>query len=171
MQWRLVELSNGRLEVNEVGGVRSLKSLTHPGKILNQQISNSGYRCFAYRTDGKRLRLLLTHRLVAKAFIPNPDNKPQVNHKDGNKLNNNVSNLEWCTQSENGKHAHDNNLIKVIHGEEHPWAKLSQEQAQEIKDKYQTGKYTQRQLAQEYGVIQQTISRIMTGLNWKRSLS
>lgn len=62
------------------------------------------YLAVELRRYGKRQRPLV-HRLVAQAFIPNPDNKPQVNHIDGNKLNNHVSNLEWCTQSENIQHS------------------------------------------------------------------
>ena len=61
------------------------------------------------RKDGKR-KYLRIHRLVALQFIPNPDGLPQVNHKDGNKLNNNIDNLEWTTNSENTKHGYDNEL-------------------------------------------------------------
>lgn len=64
----------------------------------------NGYEQVHLCRDGKGY-VRKIHRLVAEAFIPNPDNLPQVNHKDGNKLNNNVSNLEWCTQSHNIKHS------------------------------------------------------------------
>lgn len=69
------------------------------------------YKTYNIRINGKR-RQMLTHRLLAQAFIPNPENKPQVNHIDGNKLNNDLSNLEWVTCSENGKHAFRVGLIK-----------------------------------------------------------
>lgn len=59
--------------------------------------------------NGKE-KLLRVHRLVAMAFLPNPNNLPQVNHKDGNKQNNSVDNLEWCEQSDNMKHAYKNGL-------------------------------------------------------------
>ena len=69
------------------------------GEVAKQHISSSGYQCI---TSDK---CYLIHRVVATAFIPNPDNKPQVNHKDGNKLNNNINNLEWMTKSENEIHS------------------------------------------------------------------
>ena len=70
------------------------------GDRLKQSMVGSGYMCVVL--TGKRCYV---HRLVAQTFIPNPDNKPNVNHKDGNRLNNHVDNLEWCTQKENVSHA------------------------------------------------------------------
>ena len=72
-------------------------------------IDNTGYlQCNLYNGNNKVYRRV--HRLIAETFIPNPYNLPQVNHKDGNKLNNTIENLEWVSNSENTKHAYDNNL-------------------------------------------------------------
>lgn len=71
---------------------------------LNPYIGKNGYAYVNLRNDGQTIRRYI-HRLVAEAFIPNPLNKPTVNHIDGSKLNNDVSNLEWATYSENSKHA------------------------------------------------------------------
>lgn len=79
---------------------RLIKS--HPMSI---QYNNKGY-CFVCMKEKRHRKNLLVHRLVAEAFIPNPDNKIEVNHKDGNPKNNNVINLEWVTPSENRKHAY-----------------------------------------------------------------
>ena len=76
-------------------------------KFLSTKIDSSGYpACNLW--DGYRYHKLRVHTLIAKYFIPNPKNKRTVNHKDGDKTNNNISNLEWATDSENLKHAHDN---------------------------------------------------------------
>lgn len=83
---------------------------TNTNKYL-KGFEKDGYKyCGLFANKSKRNYLV--HRLVAQAFIPNPDNLPYVNHIDGNKLNNNANNLEWVTQSQNIQHAHDNNLIK-----------------------------------------------------------
>ena len=74
------------------------------GKEYAQNISTTGYR-YVQIVSGNKNHHKAVHRLIAEAFIPNPENKPCVNHKDGNKLNNSVSNLEWCTHSENTGHA------------------------------------------------------------------
>ena len=90
------------------------------GRYLKQGTLKSRYP--NVRINGKSL---LTHRLVAYAFIPNPDNKPFINHIDGNKLNNNVSNLEWCTPYENVQHANLtglSNYRKGFHGDWKPIA-------------------------------------------------
>ena len=93
-------VANGRFAVYEDGTINEIVEV--PAKLHD----SNGY-CKVY-ADGQGY---LVHRLVAEAFIPNPDDKPQVNHKDGNKRNNSIANLEWATQSENTQHAYDNGLI------------------------------------------------------------
>lgn len=73
------------------------------GKLLKPKIDRYGYETVVLTKDGIRKNYTI-HKLVALAFIPNPENKKTVNHKDGNKLNNNVSNLEWATEKENQNH-------------------------------------------------------------------
>ena len=80
-------------------------------KILKGSINESGYKYYRLSKDNKK-QMFYAHRLVAEHFIDNPDDLPVVNHIDGNKLNNNIKNLEWVTYSENTQHAHQNNLIK-----------------------------------------------------------
>lgn len=84
----------------------------HP---LAQSISDRGYPRVYLQINGKK-KVMKIHRLVAELFVPNPDNKREVNHKDGNKRNNNADNLEWCTRSENLKHAYRTGLRKSRKG-------------------------------------------------------
>lgn len=95
--------------VSNLGRIKTLYKRKY-GSIINVYINQQGY-CFVRLNKNKKRTGLLLHRLVAKAFIPNPENKPQVNHKDGNKQNNKVDNLEWVTSSENMKHSWNNNLM------------------------------------------------------------
>jgi hypothetical protein len=79
------------------------------GRYLKPQKCSNGYLFVALRRNGKTIQCRI-HRLVAIEHIPNPENKPEVNHKDGDKTNNQVYNLEWVTASENRKHSFDNGL-------------------------------------------------------------
>ena len=78
--------------------------------MLKGSIGENGYKYYRLSKDNHK-KMFYAHRLVAEYFIPNPDNLPVVNHIDGNKLNNNVNNLEWVSYSENTKHWHENNEI------------------------------------------------------------
>ncbi|QNI20398.1 HNH endonuclease [Bacillus phage 1_ICo-2020] len=82
-----------------------------PSRELKLQKSHKGYYVFSVG-KGKTSKTWPVHRVVAITFIPNIANKPQINHKDGIKTNNNISNLEWCTNSENQLHAYKNGLNK-----------------------------------------------------------
>lgn len=89
----------GLYEVDIGGNVYSLRN----GKVLKPNILRTGYAQYSLQRNGKRT-LILGHRIVAEAFLPNPNNYPIVNHKDENKSNNAVENLEWCTHSYNSKY-------------------------------------------------------------------
>lgn len=82
------------------------------GKILKKVVNSYGYYCVTIKLLNGTQKIIAVHQLIAKTFIPNPENKPQVNHIDGNKLNNKISNLEWCTVKENIQHAFRTGLNK-----------------------------------------------------------
>lgn len=103
-EWRKFRDSN--YSVSNKGNVRN-DVTGHPIKPKNTQ----GYNSFVVHDHGKRT-YIFTHRAVGELFIPNPENKSQINNVDGNKRNNNVSNLEWVTQEENLEHAYRTGLIR-----------------------------------------------------------
>ena len=98
--WKDIDGYNGEYQISNLGRVKSFKSGT--SRVLKQKTNNKGYKWVALSLNGIQENALI-HRLVAKHFLDNNDGYKVVNHIDENPSNNRVSNLEWCTQSENTK--------------------------------------------------------------------
>lgn len=113
--WKPVIGFEGLYEVSNFGNVRSLErnGTIKGGRMMAKVLDNYGYYMCKLRNKNI-IKMPKIHRLVAQSFIPNPDNKPQVNHINGDKLDNRVENLEWVTSRENIMHAVDNGLINVL---------------------------------------------------------
>lgn len=159
-------------KVDCLGNVYSLK-----GSLLKPGIDKKGYLRVSLKINGK-FYTKKVHRLVAECFIPNPENKPQVNHINGFKNDNRLENLEWCTAKENVKHAIDNNLFyfntkdqsvnKIIKvGELNGYSKLTEKDVLEIRSKFKKRVYTRKMLSNEYGVKESCIKDVLSKKSWK----
>lgn len=133
-------------------------------KVFKPVLSNRYYGANLY--GGVNRFYISFHRLIAITFIPNPENKPQVNHKDGNKLNNNAGNLEWVTAIENSRHARRTGLVPAAKGIENGQAKLTEQAVREIHQAYCEG-ISIAELSAKYDVTEATIRMIGLGVNWK----
>lgn len=133
---------------------------------LSQRKNEKGYLYVNLCKNGK-YKSTMVHRLVAKHFLEDYTKGLQVNHKDGNKENNNVSNLEMVTQTENMRHAVQHGLHISLSGEEHWCSRLTEQDVREIREKYVPYVYTQEMLAKEYGVSRSDIKLIINGYIWK----
>ena len=112
VEWRDIKGYEGKYQVSNLGEIKSLKyAQMDLQRILKPHITARGYYSIFLCKNGKK-EAMTVHRVVAKTFIDNPLGLPQVNHKDGNKLNNKVDNLEWVTAKQNTEHAWENGLKK-----------------------------------------------------------
>ena len=171
--WKPIKRFNGQYLVSNTGKIKSVEAVivrtngwkyTRKEKVLTPTVNPSGYFSGAVSLMGKLISYL-THRIVAEEFLPNPENKPEVNHKDGKKTNNIVENLEWVTHSGNIQHAFDNGLIRPKVGSLNGMAKLTEEQVREIRSHAAScpGRYYGRkELAEKYGVSECTIKEVVT---------
>lgn len=119
-----------------------------------------GYMSTVITLNGKS-KSVVVHRLVAQAFIPNPQNKPQVNHINHIRFDNRVENLEWCTHRENIDHMMAHGRQTVNHGTKNGMAKLTEDQVKEIREKHEPFVYTRKMLAEEYGVSEACIKDVL----------
>lgn len=164
--WKDIPGYEGYYQASTEGRVRSLSRIRmdgayKPGKVLNKNRLRDGYEQVALCKDRKR-DYEKVHRLVALTFIPNPDNKPQVNHKNGIKHDNRLENLEWVTPRENTMHAYNVLGIKHPHpprGTPSKQRKFTDEQVEAIRKDPRT----RTAIAKDYGVCEQTICNIKLG--------
>ncbi len=173
--WKPVKGYEGYYEVSSHGRVRTIDRVIDKsdgttqrrrGKISALGTDKNGYHTLSLWKEGKA-EFFRVARLVAIAFIENPENKPTVNHINGIKDDDKVSNLEWSTYSENMQHAYDTRLNINPKGEEHHLVKLTDLDVVEIRRLYESGELNQMKLAEKYNVRQPTISRIIHRKRWK----
>jgi len=167
----------------DIAGYENLYRISNKGRVasydktkINGQFIQGRMKKFSVWSYYFRVSLVnssgiqkwfMVHRLVAEAFIPNPDNKPIVNHKNGNKKDNTLENLEWATISENNQHAYDTGLNVSYKGENVYNAKLTTENVLQIKQMFKDGGYLQREIAEMFNVKVSTIQNIKNGSHWK----
>jgi DNA-binding transcriptional regulator YiaG len=171
--WRPVPTFEDLYEVSSHGRVRSLDRIVdrsdgttahYKGRVLTPNTSGRYLRVLLHGRDGREEQKSV-HRLVAKTFISNPKDKPEVNHIDNDPTNNHVSNLEWVTRGENVSHAIQHGYAENprFPGEANPKAKLTKAEAKEIRERVDEERQV---LAHDYGVSISTISRIWAGDLW-----
>jgi hypothetical protein len=124
------------------------------------------YRGVNLIINGKE-KMFYLHRIIAETFIPNIENKPEVNHIDGDKGNNSVENLEWNTGSENQIHAFKNNLQKSRKGSKHHAAKINEETAYEICRLILYSNYSLREIAEKTNSTHPIVTKINKGIRWR----
>lgn len=172
-KWEDVVGYKGYYQVSSFGRVRSLSRVSQmkngvkrkvKGKLISTSHLDRGYpKVSLYGPSGK-CEPKSVHRIVAKAFIPNPENKTEVNHINGIKHDNRLVNLEWCTRLENARHARDSNLYKV--GEKCHLSKLTGEEVLGIHELLIKGSHTFKGIASIYSVDRTLIGLINQGKIW-----
>lgn len=162
--WKTIPEYNETYQVSNFGRIKCKVETYAMIKvfILKQTISNKGYARVRILKGKNKKGSVFVHRLVALTFIPNPENKATVNHKDGNKLNNKIDNLEWSTIQENTIHAYKSGLINIKTGQDSHSAKLRNEIVLAIFNDTSTTK----EIALKYGIHENTVLNIKAGRSW-----
>lgn len=177
-QWKDINGYEGFYQVSNLGNVKSLDryvervsnsevvKVKRKGCIIIQGERPNGYNKVELYKNGN-CKTFSVHRLVAECFISNKKNVSDVNHKNGNKSDNRVENLEWCTHSENELHAHRTNLKQGSKGASNGMSKLTEEEVLDIRAAYNLGCFSYAKLAKAYNVSKGTIEPLIKRITWK----
>ena len=161
--WKEIDYFDSKYRISNFGRIFSLNY----NKIMTPKVNHAGYNEITVRENGYQ-KSRLVHILIVKSFIQKDWNKNLVvNHKDGNKLNNCVSNLEIVSRSYNSKHAFLMGLHTPLKGEDVSNSKLKQDEIIKIREIYKKGDHTHKQIGELFNVTQSNITRILNGDTWR----
>jgi hypothetical protein len=165
--WKDVHGFEGRFKISNLGNVLSINGRYKGERILNIHVDQTGYHFTTLRMTPLK-RQVRVHQLVAEHFVFKPEglSNPCVNHKDGDKLNNHVDNLEWVSMRDNSAHAVETGLHD-LKGSRHPNSKLTEVSVINMRDMYKTGKYSHSQIGKLYGVTREQARDVINRKNWK----
>lgn len=172
--WKDVVNYEGVYQISNIGNLKSLDrklgGTRYKGKEKRKHLSGRGY-LYSKLSIGGVQKSLFIHKLVAEAFLENTENKPHVNHIDGNKINNKVENLEWCTHAENMRHAMRTGLndghSKFKEGNTNSNSKVTSEQVIEIRRLKTETKLSNYVIGNMFNIYESAVRKIATRQNWK----
>lgn len=168
-EWRDIKGFEGKYQISNLGRVKSLDRITNnrvfKSAVKKLQISNTGYHRVFLCLENRKSKPFSVHRLVAKAFLEHIEGRDIVNHLDGNKLNNIVTNLEWVTVSENTLHSYKNKLQVMGIGENNPASKYTEDQIREVKRLSKLG-LNRKEISNITKVSKATIHLVLNNKSW-----
>lgn len=172
--WKPVPGYEGLYDVSNTGQVRALDRVVRSRWGTDKPIKG-GLKAFAKNSQGYhsvhlykvgKMGRAYVHRLVASVFLPNPQELPQVNHHDGDKSNNAVTNLEWCTGTSNCTHALRTNLYESAKGQQIASAKLTEAEVREVRELAARGEM-HKDIASVFGIGRKAITKIVNHQRWR----